>query len=90
MVVGNADIVFNYECAKMCAVILCDSEVIPSLSLRHLVKHPHGQILLTSVAVQMGHWHYSSLHATVSCFTYKVGMHQIPMKRKSLLHSQLQ
>lgn len=29
---------------KMYAVILCDSEVIPSLSLRRLVKHSCGQI----------------------------------------------
>lgn len=28
---------------KTYAAILCDSEVIPSLSLRHLVKHSCGQ-----------------------------------------------
>lgn len=91
MVVGNADIVFNYELAKMYAVILCDSEVIPSVSLRHLVKHPHGQVPFGfsgcadgSLALQF------SLHAPVSCFTYKIEMHQIPMKTNSLLHSGLQ
>lgn len=45
MVVDNADVVFNCELAKMYAVILCDSEVILSLSLRqYVVKHSHGQI----------------------------------------------
>lgn len=44
MVVDKADVAFNYELADMYAVILCDSEVIPSLSLRHLVIHSRGQI----------------------------------------------
>ena len=45
MVADNADVVFNYELAKMYAVILCDSEVILSLSLRHLVKQSRGHWL---------------------------------------------
>lgn len=69
MVVDNADVVFNYELAKIYAAILCDSEVIPSLSLRHLVKQVHmGKSLLISVAVQVGHWHCNSLcRPQVSC-----------------------
>lgn len=38
MAVDNADVVLNYELAKMYAVIFCDCKVIPSLSLRHLMK----------------------------------------------------
>lgn len=43
MVVSNADVVINYELQKLYAVIFCDSEVIPSLALRHLVEQPRGQ-----------------------------------------------
>lgn len=79
MVVDNADVVFNRELAKIHVAILCDSKIILSLSLRHLVKWVHvGKSLSASVAVQVGHWRCDSLcRLQVSCVAYKIQRDQI-------------
>lgn len=75
---------------KLYAVISCDSEVIPSLSLRHLVESHVGKPLLASAAMQVDDWHCSSLsRLQLSSVTDKILVGQTQKKGNNLLKSQL-